>query len=144
MLVRNLRRNQEYTRQRLAQRCVAKSYAEDVRYPDWPVLMLPMLSDSEVVKRGAVARGPADHVALYGLRAAVIIISYAVTNHVICIHNDREGGFRLYDNDSSSRAAGTYESITTETLVDRFAGQCFIGIMEEDSDLSRGLHMDHC
>ena len=45
--VRNLRRNQDYTRQRLAERCVAKSYADDVRFPDWAALVLPMLGASE-------------------------------------------------------------------------------------------------
>ena len=63
--VRNLRRNQDYTRQRLAERCVAKSYADDVRFPDWAALMLPMLGASEVIKRGKVAEGPADHATLY-------------------------------------------------------------------------------
>ena len=137
--VRNLRRNQDYTRQRLAERCVTKSYTDDVRFPDWAALMLPMLGATEVVKRGKIAEGPADHATLYDLRAAVVIVSFRATNHVVCIHNDRIGGFRLYDNDSAARAAGTYEAITTATLVERFSGSCFIGIMDEDSDLSQGL-----
>ena len=69
----------------------------------------------------------------------MVIVSFRVTNHVVCIHNDRIGGFRLYDNDSAARAVGTYEAITTATLVERFSGSCFIGIMDEGSDLSRGL-----
>ena len=41
--VRNLRRNPDYSVRRLSERCIGAEYVDDIRYPDWPALILPVL-----------------------------------------------------------------------------------------------------
>ena len=53
--VRNLRRNPDYSVRRLSERCIGAEYVDDIRYPDWPALILPVLREGEVV-----ASGPSD------------------------------------------------------------------------------------
>ena len=68
-------------------RCASR-YMDDIRCPDWPVLMEPMLHDGEVVKRVAVAEVGAEE--LSDFRAGVVLL----VEHVVCFHSDGAGGFR--------------------------------------------------
>ena len=97
---RNLRRNPNYSRRRLAEYCMGPEYLDDIRSPDWPVLMQPILRDGEVVKRVGTANVRAEEMGDF--RAGVIILH----EHVVCFHNDGNGSFRFYDNDSRARLEG--------------------------------------
>ena len=71
-------------------------------------------------------------------RAGVIL----VRGHVVCFHNDDEGGFRLYDNDSRERLAGKPRRMAAYTILDEMnVGNypTIMGILSESSDLSRRL-----
>ena len=50
--------------------------------------------------------------------------------------NDEGGAFRLYDNDSPARRAGTFETQRADELMDRYSSSYIIGVMSEGSDLS--------
>ena len=133
--VRHLRRNPDYSVRRLAERCNGARYMDDIRVPDWPMLMEPMLRAGEVVKRVAVAGVRADEMSDF--RAGVIMLP----GHVVCFHNDENGAFRLYDNDSAERAAGQPRRIRADEIIDEMSGHmnAIIGVLQETSDLSRRL-----
>ena len=134
--VRNLRRNPDYSVRRLSERCFGACYMDDIRCPDWPVLMEPMLHDGEVVKRVAVAEVGAEE--LTDFRAGVVLL----VEHVVCFHGDGAGGFRVYDNDSAERLAGLPRRMQANEIIDEMSAGPFnaiIGILQEGSDLSRRL-----
>ena len=134
--VRNLRRNPDYSVRRLAERCNGARYVDDIRVPDWPVLMEPMLRAGEVVKRVAVTGIRAEEMSDF--RAGVILLP----GHVVCFHNDDDGAFRLYDNDSTERREGRPRGIRADEIIDAMsspATNVIIGVLQEASDLSRRL-----
>ena len=134
--VRNLRRNPDYGIRRLAERCVGAEYMDDIRCPDWPVLMEPMLRAGEVVKRVAVTGVGAEEMGDF--RAGVII----VVGHVMCFHSDGDGAFRVYDNDSAERKEGRPRRMRADEIMDANSAHrdnAIIGILGEASDLSRRL-----
>ena len=134
--VRNLRRNPDYSVRRLAERCNGARYIDDIRVPDWPVLMEPMLRAGEVVKRVAVTGIRAEEMSDF--RAGVILLP----GHVVCFHNDDDGAFRLYDNDSTERREGRPRGIRADAIIDAMsspATNVIIGVLQEASDLSRRL-----
>ena len=134
--MRNLRRNAEYSVRRLAEHCVGAEYMDDIRCPDWPVLMEPVLRAGEVVKRVAVTGVGAEEMSDF--RAGVII----VVGHVMCFHNDGDGAFRVYDNDSAARQEGRPRRMRADEIIDANSGHgdnAIIGIVGEASDLSRRL-----
>ena len=133
---RNLRRNPYYSRQRLAEHCVGHDYIDDIRCPDWPVLMEPILREGEVVKRVGTENVRAEEMGDF--RAGVIILH----GHVVCFHNDGDGGFRFYDNDSPERLAGVPQMLRADEMLDRTSvglNPTIIGILQESSELSRRL-----
>ena len=138
--VRNLRRNPDYTHSRLAEHSVGPEYIGDIRVVDWPVLMNPLLTEGEVVKRTGVANISEAH--FHDVRAGVILIQYAASGHVVAVHRDEGVGYRLYDNDSSARAHGTYEAVRADELLDRYHTGILYGVMEESSELSRHIGGD--
>ena len=134
--VRNLRRNPDYSVRRLSERCLGACYMEDIRCPDWPVLLEPMMRDGEVVKRVAVAEVGAEE--LPDFRAGVVLLA----EHVVCFHRDSAGGFRVYDNDSAERLTGRPRRMQANEIVDEMSTgplNAIIGILQEGSDLSRRL-----
>ena len=71
-------------------------------------------------------------------RAGVIIFS----QHVVCFHNDENGGFRLYDNDSEERGEGRPRHMRADEIMDEIAGgslSTVIGVIAEGTDLSDRL-----
>ena len=72
------------------------------------------------------------------LRAGVIILH----EHVVCFHNDENGGFRFYDNDSPARLEGRPQILRADEMLDKTnlgLSPTVIGILKESSDLSRRL-----
>ena len=111
-------------------------YVDDIRCPNWPVLMEPILRDGEVVKRVGVANVRAEEMGDF--RAGVIILH----EHVVCFHNDENGGFRFYDNDSPARLEGRPQILRADEMLDKTnlgLSPTVIGILKESSDLSRRL-----
>ena len=109
---------------------------DDIRCPDWPVLLEPMMRDGEVVKRVAVAEVGAEE--LLDFRAGVVLLA----EHVVCFHRDSAGGFRVYDNDSAERLTGRPRRMQANEIVDEMSTgplNAIIGILQEGSDLSRRL-----
>ena len=73
----------------------------------------------------------------HDLRAGVIISEADEGDvDVAAFHNDEGGAFRLYDNDSFARRAGTFETQRADELMDRYSSSYIIGVMSEGSDLS--------
>ena len=71
-------------------------------------------------------------------RAGVIVFS----QHVVCFHNDENGGFRLYDNDSEERGEGRPRHMRADEIMDEIAGgslNTVIGVITEGTDLSDRL-----
>ena len=134
--VRNLRRNPGYSVERLAERCYGARYVNDIRNPDWPQLMVPMLGVHEVIKRVNLNDIRAEDMSFF--RAGVIIFS----QHVVCFHSDERGGFRLYDNDSVERREGRPRLVRADEVIDEMAGgslNTVIGVITEGTDLSNRL-----
>ena len=127
--VRNLRRQETYTRDRLAERCVHQEYVKDVRFPDWPALLQPVLKHGEVVKRANLDNVPAAE--LMDFRLAVIIHA----GHATAVINDESDAFRYYDNDSEERRRGTYATKRADEVIDEHPGGYIIGVTLEGSDL---------
>ena len=90
--VRNLRRRPDYTRERLAEHCYVADFPGDIRCPDWPVLMGPLLVMGEVVKKLDVARVRWEE--LLDVRVGVIVTN----EHAVAVFNIGEEVFRMYDN----------------------------------------------
>lgn len=139
--VRNLRRNQAYSIQRLAENCLHKDSAEDIRCPNWPQLMIPLLKEGEVIQ--SVRTTTLDPNDLHEFRAAVMFHTSLATQsaHVVCIHKGPEGTFRLYDNDSSERSRGKFKLASAQELIDTYTGglASTVGILRADSGLSGRL-----
>ena len=134
--VRNLRRNPEYSRERLAERCHGGRYVNDIRCPDWPMLMEPITRAGEVVKR--VSLREMQEGEMGDFRAGVVIMS----EHVVCFHNSGDGDFRVYDNDSRERREGRPRRMVAREILESMNDGPFnaiIGILLESSDLSRRL-----
>ena len=134
--VRNLRRNPAYSVRRLSERCYGARYMDDIRCPDWPMLMEPMLREGEVVKRVAVSGVRAEEMSDF--RAGVVLLP----GHVVCFHNDEDGAFRVYDNDSVERQQGRPRRMRADEIIDTMsadASNTIIGVLQEASDLSRRL-----
>ncbi len=125
----------------MAEHCIGHEYIDDIRCPDWPVLMEPILREGEVVKRVGTENVRAEE--MVDFRAGVIIAH----EHVVCFHNDGDGGFRLYDNDSRERLAGLPQNLRADEMLDRTTGgpvqalapPTIVGILRESSELSRRL-----
>ena len=133
--VRNLRRNPNYSVSRLAERCYGAEYVNDIRIPDWPMLMEPVLREGEVVKKVAAAEVRAEEMGDF--RTGVVQFG----GHVICFHYDGEGALRVYDNDSRERLAGVPRVMRADEVLDRCTGisDVVIGVLQETSDLGRRL-----
>ena len=134
--VRNLRRNPEYSVRRLAERCIGARYMDDIRSPDWPALILPILREGEVVKRVAVQSVGAGE--LCDFRAGVVVME----EHVVCFHYDEDGGFRVYDNDSRERQEGRPRLMRADEILDEMSAGAFntvFGAIQDTADLSRRL-----
>ncbi|MDC0526142.1 hypothetical protein OAO87_03990 [bacterium] len=90
----------------------------EIRFPDWPSILRPLLRDGEaIVQFDPTLIGASE--LLHDLRLAAC--SYAATTHVIAIHRHEAlvGGrvtFRRYDNDSHARQRGTYELTNARRL----------------------------
>ena len=109
---------------------------DDIRCPDWPMLMEPMLREGEVVKRVAVTGVRAEEMSDF--RAGVVLLP----GHVVCFHNDEDGAFRVYDNDSVERQEGRPRRMRADEIIDTMsadASNTIIGVLQEASDLSRRL-----
>ena len=135
--VRNLRRDPAYSVERLAERCYAKEYTLDIRQPDWPVLLSPMVQDHECVKRvGLNSLRPEE---MSDFKVGVLIVN----NHVIAFHNDDDGAFRVYDNDSQESQQGTFKSMRADEIMETWSMSdnfpTIIGVLSEGSDLSLRL-----
>ena len=139
--VRNLRRNQSYSLQRLAENCLHRDSAEDIRCPNWPQLMLPLLGDGEVIQSASTTT--LDHNELCDFRVAVMFYTSLATQsaHVVCIHRGPEGNFRLYDNDSAERRQGRFKLASAQELIGTYTGglAATVGILRSDSRLSSRL-----
>ena len=134
--VRNLRRNPDYSVRRLSERCIGAEYVDDIRYPDWPALILPVLREGEVVKRAQVRSVRAEE--LSDFRAGVVVME----GHVVCFFYDGDGGFRVYDNDSEERQEGRPRRMRADEIIDEMSGgtnNAVIGAIQNTSDLSRRL-----
>ena len=60
----------------------------------------------------------------------------------MCFHNDENGGFRLYDNDSGERGEGRPRYMRADEIMDEIAGgslSTVIGVIAEGTDLSDRL-----
>ena len=71
-------------------------------------------------------------------RAGVIVI----VGHVMCFHNDGDGAFRMYDNDSAERREGRPRRMRADEIIDANSAHrdnVIIGVLGEASDLSRRL-----
>ena len=133
-----LRRNPDYSIRRLAERCVGAEYVDDIRCPDWPVPMEPMLQAGEVIKRVAVTGVQAEEMSDF--RAGVIV--HVVVGHVMCFHSDGDGAFRVYHNDSAERREGRPRRMRADEVIDANSARrdnAIIGVLGEASDLSRRL-----
>ena len=112
---RNIRRNEHYTKERLSELCIDAAFPGDIRCPDWPRILSPLLRRDEEVKRAGLHTIPAED--MDGIRIGVIYgFFHGVYNHVIAIINDDDGGFRVYDNDSPQRQRGTYQSMRADEV----------------------------
>ena len=131
--VRNLRRNPDYSVERLADLCIDKEYASDIRLPDWPRILSPLLTEGEEVKRTALDAISAED--LYEFR----LVALRVGGHVIALINDDDGGFRVYDNDSAERQRGTFRAMRADEVIDRWQEGTVIGTITGDSTFSRRL-----
>ena len=134
--VRNLRRNPQYAADRLAEICATRDYAGDIRFPDWPRAMSPMLSEGEVIKRVSMSSVRAEE--LSDVRAGVIMTILRGT-HAIAMHNADDGSFHIYDNDSLDRIRGVSTLLRGDEIKDRFADMTLIAIMAEAAPLSLRL-----
>ena len=131
--VRNLRRNPTYSVERPAERGAIRNYPLDVKFPDWPRIMQPMLEGDEVVKRFAVSGVSMSE--LMDVRAGVIVQAI----HVVCFHNAEDGTYRLYDNDSAERRRGTFETLRADELITRYRNGYIVCVLPDGSDLSTRL-----
>jgi len=98
--------------------------------------MQPILRDGEVVKRVGTANVRAEEM---GDFRAGVIVSH---EHVVCFHNDENGSFRFYDNDSRERLEGRPQILRADEMLERTTAGPFptvIGVLKESSDLSRRL-----
>ena len=71
-------------------------------------------------------------------RAGVILLP----EHVVCFHNDNDGAFRIYDNDSVERREGRPRRMRADEIIDAmsaFASNVIIGVLQESSGLGRRL-----
>jgi hypothetical protein len=84
----------------------------EIRFPDWPAILRPLLRDDEVIVQFDPTNIGSSEL-LHDVRLAAC--SYMSTTHVVAIfrHSTHVGGrvaFRRYDNDSHERRRhGTYE-----------------------------------
>ena len=95
-----------------------------------------MLREGEVVKRVAVSGIRAEEMSDF--RAGVVLLP----GHVVCFHNDEDGAFRVYDNDSVERQEGRPRRMRADEIIDTMsadASNTIIGVLQEASDLSRRL-----
>lgn len=131
--IRNLFRDQSFSAEELAASCVGQEYDGDIRFPDWPKVMQPLLREGEVVKSFNAAL--VDTSLLTDVRLAACILMHRT--HVIAIVRDEaRNAFRIYDNDSKHRQQGTFE-------LREMRGMCMnvtlVAVMANDSNLSRAL-----
>ena len=108
----------------------------DIRCPDWPMLMEPITRPGEVVKRVPLREVQAGE--MEDFRAGVVIMSA----HVVCFYNSGEGDFRVYDNDSRERREGKPRRMTAGEILEEMDDGPFnavIGILLESSGLSGRL-----
>ena len=133
-VARNLMRDPTFGVAHLALHCVDPQYQGDIRVPDWPKVLLGMALDGEVVKRGSWGMVPPE---LYlGMRLAVSICHGAT--HVVGLVRGTDT-FRLYDNDSAARMAGTYAVCTPEEIRGGRSRDSFFALVLGHSALSAAL-----
>ena len=85
--------------------------ARDLRFPDWERILSTITNEDEVVVTFFPHRMP-QHT--QWLDARVAVVRTASPNHVVAVWNHGDGrSLRVYDNDSSARARGTYTLIPT-------------------------------
>ena len=71
-------------------------------------------------------------------RAGVIVLH----EHVVCFHNDGNGSFRFYDNDSRARLEGRPQILRADEMLEMTTvglAPTVFGILKEASELSRRL-----
>ena len=62
--------------------------------------------------------------------------------HVICFHNDNEGTFHVYDNDSAERREGKPKRMRADEILEEMNDgpyNTIVGALQESSALSRRL-----
>ena len=117
----------------MSERCYGAEYMDDIRSPDWPALILPILREGEVVKRVAVQAVGAEEMSDF--RAGVVVME----GHVVCFFYDGDGGFRVYDNDSKERQEGRPRLMRADEILDEMSGGTYntiFGAIQNTSDLS--------
>jgi hypothetical protein len=133
-VARNLARSPTLSVTTLATYCAVPEYPEDIRTPDWPRVLTTLAKEGEVVKRGtwdAVPEG------MYLDMRLAVSIRQSATHVVGLVRGD--GAFRLYDNDSATKTAGTYEVCTPGRVREDRAGDGFFALILESSALSAAL-----
>ena len=123
---------------RLAEHQLYQDSPLDIRFPDWPVLLSPLLEQGEVVKHCKL--GSVGAAEMSDFRIAVV----TTRTHVIGIINDENGRFRVYDNDSAERHQGMYARMRGDEVIDKYSTgaldiENITGIMLSGSDLSSRL-----
>ena len=131
--VRNVRRNPQYTRERLAENVVHSAYAGDILMPDWPKILDAICTDDEAVYRGHWGNIPQSHM-MY-IRAAVSINSGPSTAHVVAVIRNN-GAFNIYDNDSPERQRGTFLTATTDDMANSRGGHLFYAVIPSSTPLA--------
>ena len=100
------------------------------------MLIEPILRPGEVVKRISITGVRAEEMGEF--RVGVVLMSA----HVICFHNDNEGTFRVYDNDSAERREGKPRRMRADEILEEMNDGPFntiVGALQESSALSRRL-----
>ena len=132
--VRNIRRQEKYPVSRLAEYCLMPEYRDDIRLPDWPMLLQPVALATEVVQRIGIDSISAEEMSDFRVMAV------AHRNHVVAIINKGSGEFRVYDNDSVERLDGTYSVQRADEIMDaRRGGGMIFGLLDAGSDLNTRL-----
>ena len=132
--VRNLRRNETYSIERLSEHCIGRENHLDILNPDWPHLMQPILKENERVHVGTWRQIPQSRT--HEIRVAVSV-SWSPA-HVIVLFNNGDGSFRVYDNESEERTQGTYGVSWPHTLAERPNDTAYV-IVNADSPLGADL-----
>jgi hypothetical protein len=95
----------------------------DIRFPDWPLILRPLLRAGEVIVRFNPQRAGSSEI-LHDMRLAAMV--FLANTHVIAIHRDDQSAcgritFCKFDNDSDARRRGTFDRVSARQL---WVGSC--------------------